>query len=119
MRLLVDGWPTRQNKIGLVILAEVFNHLRPSRSIPEFFPASLAGVQNHVRLCDFAITPKPVGFYARRSRKIELRSGGTTKNAERLNQSEIVVDRVHVPHADPNKITVKASARFGLLADPV
>jgi hypothetical protein len=25
MRLLVDGWPTRQNKIEFVVLAEVIN----------------------------------------------------------------------------------------------
>ena len=72
--MLIDGRPTRQNKIELVSLAEVFDYLRPSRSIPQFFPASRAGVQNHVRPCDFPITPKPVGFFARCSRKIELRS---------------------------------------------
>ena len=37
MRLLIGGWPTRQNKIEFVVLAEVINDLCPSRSVPQFF----------------------------------------------------------------------------------
>ena len=76
-------------------------------------------MQNHVRSRDFPITPKPVSFFARRSRKIELRSGRSSTDAERLKQSQIVVDRVHIPHTDSNKISVNAGTRLGLLADAV
>src|SRR6476646_3340530 len=119
MRLLIDGWPTRQNKIEFVVLAEVVNDVRPSRSVPQFFWASRAGMQNHVRSRDFPITPKPVSFFARRSRKIELRSARSSADAKRLKQSQIVVDCVHGAHTDSNKISVKPGACLGLLADPV
>src|SRR5215467_10001396 len=119
MRLLIDGWPTRQNKLEFVALAEVVNDFRPSRSVPQFFPASRAGMQNHVRSRDFPITPKPVSFFDRRSGKVELRSGRSTTDAERLQQSKIVVDRVHIPDADSNEIGVNAGARLGLLAHAV
>src|SRR6476619_5935720 len=105
MRLLIDGWPTRQNKIEFVVLAEVINDLCPSRSVPQLFCASRAGMQNHVRSRDFPITPKPVSFFACRLRKIELRSGRSSTDAKRLKQSQIVVDRVHIPHTDSNKIS--------------
>src|SRR5262245_48961915 len=119
MRLLIDGWPTRQNKREFVVLAEVVNELRPSRSVPQFLPASRAGMQNHVRSRDFPITPKPVSFFECRSRKVELRSGRSSTDAERLKQSQIVVDRVHVLHTDSNKISVKPGTRPGLLANSV
>ena len=62
--------------------------------------------------------PKPVSFFARRSRKFELRSGRSSTDAEWLKQSQIVVDRVHIPHTDSNKISVKPGTRLGLLAGP-
>ena len=62
---------------------------------------------------------KPVSFFARRSWKIKLRGGRTSPDAERFKQSQIVVDRVHIPHTDSNKIGVNFGACLGLLADPV
>src|SRR5262249_50613316 len=119
MRLVIDGWPTCQNKLEFIVMAEVVNDFRPSRSVPPFFPARRHGMENHVRSRDFPITPKPVSFVSRRSRKIELRSGRISTDAERLKQSKIIVDCVHIPHTDSNKISVSASARLGLLADSV
>src|SRR5262249_35368045 len=119
MRLLMAGRSTRQNKIEFVVSAEVINDLCPSRSVPQFFWASRAGVQNHVRSHDLPITTKAVGLFARHSRKLELRGGRSSTNAQWLKQSQIVVDRVHVPHADADEISVKPSACLGLLADPV
>src|SRR6476646_2758493 len=119
MRLLIDGWPTRQNKIEFVVLAEVVNDVRPSRSVPQFFWTSRAGMQNHVRSRDFPITPKCVSFFTRCSRKFELWSGNSSTDSEWLKQSQIVVDRVHIAHTDADKISVKPGTRLGLLADPV
>src|SRR6478752_5912724 len=119
MRLLMDGWPTRQNKIEFAVLAEVINDLCPSCRVPQFFRASRAGMQNHVRARDFPIMPKPLSFFARCSRKFELRSGRSSTDAERLKQSQIVVDCVQVPYTDSNKISVDPGACLGLLADPV
>src|ERR1700758_4491617 len=119
MRLLIDGWPTGQNKLEFVVLAEVVDHFRPSHSVPQFFPARRTGMQNHVRSGDFPISPKRVSFFADRSRKIELRSGRSSTDAERLKQSEIVVDRVHVPHTYSNKICVKSGACLRLVTDTV
>src|SRR5882724_7284316 len=76
-------------------------------------------MQNDVRSRNFPITPKPVSFFVRRSWKIELRSGRISTDAKWLNQSQVVVDRVHIPHTDSNKISVNAGARLGLLADAI
>src|SRR5215472_11027906 len=119
MRLLIDGWPTRQNELKFVVLAEVVNDFRPSHSVPQFFPASRARMQNHVRSHDFPISPKRVSFFAYRSRKIELRSGRSSPDAERLKQSEIVLDRVHVPHTHSNKICIKSGACLRPVTDTV
>src|SRR4029077_9099722 len=117
MLLLIGGWPTRQNKLEVVVLAEVVNDFRPSRSVPQFFPARRTGMQNHVRSRDFPISPKRVSFFADRSRKIELGSGRSSTDAERLKQSEIAVDRVNVPHTPSNKICVKSAAYLRLVTD--
>src|SRR5215469_6565417 len=119
MRLVIDGWPTRQNEIEFVVQREVLNDFRPSRGVPQFFAASRAGMQNHVRTHDFPIAPKSVSCFARCSRKIELRSQRSSTDAKWLKQSKIVVDCVHIPHTDSNKISVNPSARLGLLADAV
>src|SRR4051794_19839280 len=119
MCLLMSGWSTRQHKIEFVVFAEVFNDLCPSRSVPQFFLASRAGMQNHVPARDFRIAPKRVSIFERRLRKLELRSGRNSTDAERLKQSQIVVDRVHIPNADCNQIRVNSGACLGLLADPV
>src|SRR4029079_1034674 len=105
--------------MGFGIFAEVINDLCPSRGLPKLFPSSRTGMQNHVRSLNFAITPKFVGFFAGGLRKIKLRSGRSRTNIERLKQSEIVVDRVHITHADSDKISVNARASLGLFADPV
>src|SRR5689334_13472496 len=98
MRLLIGGWPTGQNKIKSVIFMKVVNNLRPSRRVPQFFPASRARMQNDVRSRDAPITPKPVSFFERRLRKVELRSGRNSTDTERLEQCQIVIDCVHIPH---------------------
>ena len=45
VRLFIERWATRQNKIGFGIFAEMINDLCPSRSLPKLFPSSRAGMQ--------------------------------------------------------------------------
>src|SRR5215470_3591448 len=119
MLLLIGGWPTGQDNIEVVILSEMVNDLCPSRRVPQFLPACRPGMQNDVPLFDLRITSNHVEFFLARLRQLQMRSGGSSANAERFKQGQIVVDRVHFAHTYPDEIGVKAGTRPRLVADAI
>ena len=119
MRLLVLRWPACQNEIQVIVSTEPFDYSRPSSGFPKLFLARRTGMQNNVGLSDVRIASERVGFLMRRLGQLQMQRGGNTPDAERFKQGQIVIDGMQVAHADIDKISVKPSAAFRLIAHPV
>ena len=117
--LFFGGRPACQDKIKVFVLAEVFNRSSPAFRFPELFVASRAGMQNQVGSRDFRIAPKRISFFVCGLRQVQLRTGGSSAEAERFQQCQIVINRVHVPHANTNEVAVKTGACLRLVTHPV
>src|SRR5215472_11829010 len=119
MPLLLGGRTACQDQIEVVILAEMLNYIGPALGFPELFASGGAGMENHVWPRDFRSATKRITFFVCDLRQVQLRTGASSADAERLQQCQIIINRVHVPHADSNKIGIKAGTCLRLFTHPV
>ncbi len=75
-------------------------------------------MENNKRLVDLRLLPELVCFRASGFWQRQTNRAGSEAKPEGLEESEMIINRVHVSHADIYKIGVNASPVPGLIKHP-
>jgi len=90
----------------------MLDYVHPMLRFPKFLCTRRARVKDNVRLVDLRVTPKRVRFFAGFLRQFQMQRARNIANAERSNQREIIIYRVHGQLTDLYKVAINAGPPF-------
>ncbi len=90
----------------------MLDYIRPTLRFPKFLRTRGTRMKNDVRLVDLRVTPKRIRFFAGFLGQFQTQRAGNIANAERSNQSEIIIYRVHSQLANLYKVAINAGPPF-------